>query len=72
LQYIAILLFNALDTRSVKSKPVIPKTMSFRSAMIRIPVSKLAAGTQSRMLSGQGNMAVTKLQQVFEEYRVTK
>jgi hypothetical protein len=40
--------------------------------MIRIPVSKLASGTQSRMLSGQGNMAVTKLQQVFEEYRVTK
>jgi hypothetical protein len=46
--------------------------MSFRSAMIRIPVSKIATGAQSRTLSGQGNMAVTKLQQVFEEYRITK
>jgi hypothetical protein len=46
--------------------------MSIRSAMIRIPVSKLITGTQSRMLSGQGSMAVTKLQQVFEDYRMTK
>jgi hypothetical protein len=53
------------------TKPtIIKQTMSVRSAVIRLNTSKLYSGLQTRTLSGQGNMAVRRLQQVFEEYRM--
>jgi hypothetical protein len=51
------------------------KKMPFLSAMICLPASKLQAMGSvelSCLLSGQGNVAVGKLQQPFEEYRITK
>ena len=48
--------------------------MSVRSATTRLSAKlyTMPTGTQTRMLSAQGNMAMKKLQQVFEEYRMTK
>jgi hypothetical protein len=46
--------------------------MSLRTALTRLPMSKVYTMAHPRMLSVQGGSAVRKLQQVMEEYRMQK
>jgi hypothetical protein len=46
--------------------------MSLRFATSRIPASRIATASQSRLLSSQTTMAMEKLRSVLEEYRLQK